>query len=176
MAKFQNQFHLDPILQFGLKAKLKNGLTNSKKNIEDTGNQLLRCPMSNSQFIQIFYNFFDKKLSHLSANAIAGYLHIRRRYNGKNNGNISFSCRELGKCLGKSKSTAKNIFDELVKNNLISISKNSVFDPDYMLERISRKWIINDLKKQKIVQHTAHLVQTRKPKSQKYRKHGAKND
>ena len=176
MARFQNQFHLDPILQSGLEMKLKNGLLSLEKLLEDTENQLLRYPMSNSQFIQIFYDLFDKKLRHLSPNAIAGYLHIRKRYNGKNNGDISFSCRELGKCLGKSKSTAKNIFDELVENNLISISKDSVFDPDYMLERLSRKWVINDLKKQKIVQHTKQLVQKDKPKSQKHRKYGAKND
>ena len=56
------------------------------------------------------------------------------------------------------------------------LRKDSVFDPDYMLERLSRKWVINDLKKQKIVQHTKQLVQKDKPKSQKHRKYGAKND
>ena len=103
--------------------------------------------MKNKQFIQLYYFFFDKKLAPLSPNAIAGYLHLRRRYNGKNNGLISFSCRELADCLGKSKSTAKNIFDELLDKGLINIAKDSDFNVKY---KIARLWTINDLKNKKI--------------------------
>ena len=103
--------------------------------------------MKNKQFIRIFYNFFDKKLAPLSPNAITGYLHLRRRHNGKNNGLISFSCRELADCLGKSKSTAKNIFDELLDKGLINIAKDSDFNLKY---KIARLWTINDLKNKKI--------------------------
>ena len=103
--------------------------------------------MKNKQFIRIFYNFFDKKLAPLSPNALTGYLHLRRRYNGKNNGLISFSCRELADCLGKSKSTAKNIFDELLDKGLINIAKDSDFNVKY---KIARLWTINDLKNKKI--------------------------
>ena len=97
--------------------------------------------------MRIFYNFFDEKLAPLSPNALAGYLHLRRRYNGKNNGLISFSCRELADCLGKSKSTAKNIFDELLDKGLINIAKDSDFNVKY---KIARLWTINDLKNKKI--------------------------
>ena len=106
--------------------------------------------MKNKQFIRIFYNFFDKKLAPLSPNAIAGYLHLRRRFNGKNNDEIRFSCRELADCLGKSKSTAKNIFDELLDRGLINIAKDSDFNVKY---KIARLWTINDLKNKKSVQN-----------------------
>ena len=103
--------------------------------------------MKSKQFMRIFYNFFDEKLAPLSPNALAGYLHIRKRYNGANNGAISFSCRELADCLGKSKSTAKNIFDELLDKGLINIAKDSDFNVKY---KIARLWTINDLKNKKI--------------------------
>ena len=115
--------------------------------------------MKNKQFIRIFYNFFDKKLAPLSPNAIAGYLHLRRRYNGKNNGLISFSCRELADCLGKSKSTAKNIFDELIQNGLINKARDSHFNVKYQLARL---WTINGLKNKKSVQHINQSVQHNK--------------
>ena len=95
----------------------------------------------------------------LSPNAIAGYLHLRRRYNGKNNGLISFSCRELADCLGKSKSTAKNIFDELIKNGLINKARDSHFNVKYQLARL---WTINGLKNKKSVQHINQSVQHNK--------------
>ena len=115
--------------------------------------------MKNKQFIQLYYFFFDKKLAPLSPNAIAGYLHLRRRYNGKNNGSISFSCRELADCLGKSKSTAKNIFDELIKNGLINKARDSHFNVKYQLARL---WTINGLKNKKSVQHINQSVQHNK--------------
>ena len=106
--------------------------------------------MKNKQFMQIFYQFFDEKLAPLSPNAISGYLHLRRRFSGKNNGAIPFSCRELADCLGKSKSTAKNIFDELLDRGLINIAKDSDFNVKY---KIARLWTINDLKNKKSVQN-----------------------
>ena len=129
--------------------------------------------MKSKQFMRIFYNFFDEKLAPLSPNALAGYLHIRKRYNGANNGAISFSCRELADCLGKSKSTAKNIFDELLQSNLISISKNSSFNVKI---KYARLWIINDLKKQKSVPHFKRSVHQRIQDSPKHQKDGAKNE
>ena len=115
--------------------------------------------MKNKQFIQIFYPFFDKKLAPLSPNAIAGYLHLRRCFNGRNNGAIRFSCRELADCLGKSKSTAKNIFDELIKNGLINKARDSHFNVKYQLARL---WTINGLKNKKSVQHINQSVQHNK--------------
>ena len=100
--------------------------------------------MKNNQFIQIFYSFFDRKLSHLSSNAIAGYLHIRRRFNGRNNGLISFSCREMADCIGIKKSTAKYVFDELIDNGLIEVSRGSSFD---LKTKTARLWKIPTLKK-----------------------------
>tara|TARA_X000000950_G_scaffold49055_1_gene57321 strand:- start:740 stop:1108 length:369 start_codon:yes stop_codon:yes gene_type:complete len=121
--------------------------------------------MKNNQFIQIFYNFFDKKLSHLSPNAIAGYLHIRRRFNGRNNGSISFSCREMADCIGKKKSTAKYVFDELIDNELIEVSRGSSFD---LKTKTARLWKIPNLKlKKKSVHSNKHSVQMNKHHVQK---------
>ena len=128
--------------------------------------------MKNKQFIQLYYFFFDKKLAPLSPNAIAGYLHLRRRYNGKNNGLISFSCRELADCLGKSKSTAKNIFDELIQNGLINKARDSHFNVKYQLARL---WTINGLKNKKSVQHINQSVQHNKLNVELKAKDGAKN-
>jgi len=127
----------------------------------------------NSQFIQIYYKFFDKKLSHLSPNAITGYLHLRRRFNGINNGAIPFSCRELAECLGKIKSTAKNIFDELLDEGLINIAQDSDFNVKY---KVARVWTIQNLKNRKPVQYTNQSVQQNNQVSPKHRKHGAKNE
>ena len=128
--------------------------------------------MKNKQFIQLYYFFFDKKLAPLSPNAIAGYLHLRRRYNGKNNGLISFSCRELADCLGKSKSTAKNIFDELIKNGLINIAEDSHF---HVKLQKARLWTINGLKNKKSVQHNGQSVQQDNQVLRKHREHGSEN-
>lgn len=127
----------------------------------------------NSQFIRIFYHFFDKKLAPLSPNAITGYLHLRRRFNGINNGAIPFSCRELAECLGKSKSTAKNIFDELLDEKLINIAQDSDFNVKY---KVARVWTIQNLKNRKPVQYTNQSVQQNNQVSPKHRKQGAKNE
>ena len=126
----------------------------------------------NSQFIQIFYKFFDKKLAPLSPNAITGYLHLRRRFNGINNGAIPFSCRELAECLGKSKSTAKNIFDELLDKGLINIAQDSDFNVKY---KVARVWTIQNIKNIKPVQNTNQSEQQNNQVSPKHRKQGAKN-
>ena len=127
--------------------------------------------MKNKQFIQLYYFFFDKKLAPLSPNAIAWYLHLRRRYNGKNNGLISFSCRELADCLGKSKATAKNIFDELIKNQLIYVERDSHFNVKYKLARL---WTLTGLKNKKSVQYFNHSVEYQKLNIQKKEEDGAK--
>ena len=121
--------------------------------------------MKNKQFIQIFFSDFDKKLSHLSPNALAGYLHIRRRFNGRNNGLISFSCREMADCISKKKSTAKYVFDELIDNELIEVSRGSSFD---LKTKTARLWKIRNLKlKKKSVHSNKHSVQRNKHYIQK---------
>tara|TARA_X000000950_G_scaffold277293_1_gene366486 strand:+ start:693 stop:1085 length:393 start_codon:yes stop_codon:yes gene_type:complete len=128
--------------------------------------------MKNKQFMQIFYQFFDEKLAPLSPNAITGYLHLRRRFDGKNNGAIPFSCRELADSLGKSKSTAKNIFDELLDRGLVNIAKDSDFNVKY---KIARLWTINGLKNKKSVQYNGQSVQQDNQVLLKHREHGAEN-
>ncbi len=96
-------------------------------------------------FILIYNHDWDK-LSELSANAIVCYIHLKRRFNGGNNGNISYSCREMADSMGKSKSTVKNAFDELIKNNFIEITRESNFD--YKV-KYARYWKLTGLKNKK---------------------------
>lgn len=108
-------------------------------------------------FMQIYNDFFEQKLVDLSPNATKAYLAILSRYNGKNNGKISFSCREMQYYLGKGKSTAKNAFDELLDHGIIRIAKNSTFDYKYQL---ARTWFITAIKaKKKSVHNIAQDVQ-----------------
>ncbi len=47
------------------------------------------------------------------------YIAIRKRYNGTNNGKLSFSCREAAIVIHSGKNTANNKLKELVEHGLI---------------------------------------------------------
>ena len=124
-------------------------------------------------FMQIYNDFFEQKLVDLSPNATKAYLAILSRYNGKNNGNISFSCREMQHYLGKGKSTAKNAFDELLDHDIIRVAKNSTFDYKYQL---ARTWFMTAIKsKKKSVHNIAQSVQNIGYAKARGRETGAKN-
>ena len=63
----------------------------------------------------------------LSPKAIALLVYMFRRYNGFNNGDISFSCREAANLLYISKDTANKAFQELTEKGFIRIDKDSSF-------------------------------------------------
>jgi hypothetical protein len=63
----------------------------------------------------------------LSPNARALYVEIAARYNGSNNGRISFSVREAAKLLHISKSVAARTLVELQDRGFIVITKRSAF-------------------------------------------------
>ena len=63
---------------------------------------------------------------HLSANARAVYLDLKRRYNGQNNGLISYSAREAGDALaGRHHSTGARALLELQEHGFITARRYS---------------------------------------------------
>lgn len=66
---------------------------------------------------------------HLSANARAVYLDLKRRYNGQNNGLISYSAREAGDALaGRHHSTGARALLELQEHGFIAVTEDSSFN------------------------------------------------
>jgi hypothetical protein len=63
----------------------------------------------------------------LSSDARTGYLLFKRRYNGRNNGTIGVSARDMGNWLGKSKSTGARVIRELEAFGFIVCSRKSAF-------------------------------------------------
>jgi hypothetical protein len=60
------------------------------------------------------------------------------RYNGVNNGEISFSCREATTFLGWSHATAARMFDVLIERGFLVVVRESTFDR----KKIARTWRI----------------------------------
>ena len=63
----------------------------------------------------------------LSANAKVIYFEVKRRYNGKNNGLISFSAREAGDALNQSHQTGSRALNELQDHGFLVVTEDSTF-------------------------------------------------
>lgn len=84
---------------------------------------------SGGQFIMTRYDIFDSPAYRsLSPNARCAIMEVQRRYNGSNNGHISFSYREMGERLGKDKNTGGKALNDLVKVGFLKITENSDFN------------------------------------------------
>ncbi|MGV0910342.1 hypothetical protein [Martelella sp. FOR1707] len=66
-----------------------------------------------------------------------GYLRIKWRYDGLNNGRIGCSCRELAEELKCSKDTANRVFKMLEERGFIEVAKPSGFSRK---NRVSTEW------------------------------------
>lgn len=71
----------------------------------------------------------------LSANAKAVYTELKRRYNGKNNGLISFSSREAGEAINATHHTGARALVELQQHCLIEVTEDSTFNRKVHLAR-----------------------------------------
>ena len=93
-----------------------------------------------NQFLLLRFDMIDSPawLS-LSTNAQALWLHIRRRYNGYNNGEISYSCREAANKLNVSPNTASRNFKELQEKGFIKIALFAGFQNKH---RTASRWIM----------------------------------
>ncbi|MEC9344637.1 MAG: hypothetical protein VYB54_00315 [Pseudomonadota bacterium] len=77
----------------------------------------------------------------LSPGAKALYTGLAYRYNGSNNGEIPYSCREAAAYLNVSKNTASRLFNELVDHGFASEARSSSFD---LKTREARLWRLHD--------------------------------
>jgi hypothetical protein len=71
----------------------------------------------------------------LSPNARALYVEVKRRYNGKNNGLISFSAREAGDVLNASHHTGARVLQELQEHGFLAVTEESNFDRKVKIAR-----------------------------------------
>lgn len=79
-------------------------------------------------FVQLFFSMMDKPAFRiLSPEAKAAYLLFKRRYNGRNNGSIGVSARDMGEWLCKSKSTGARAIRELEEKGFVVCSRASAF-------------------------------------------------
>ena len=77
----------------------------------------------------------------LSGNARALYVEIARRYNGSNNGRISYSTREAGQSLHISPCTAGRLLRILQDRGFIVCTKRGAFDFETVARHITDKLI-----------------------------------
>ena len=75
-------------------------------------------------FIMLRHDMIDSAAwRSMPAHAQALWIHIRRRYNGYNNGEIPLSCREAAQLLKVSKNTAGKMFEILIDRGFIDIGE-----------------------------------------------------
>jgi hypothetical protein len=91
-------------------------------------------------FIMLRHDMMDSEAwKALSPESQALWLHVRRRYNGNNNGDIPLSCREAAQLLNVSKNTAAKSFQQLENSGFIRLGQHS----DFRLKtKRSRRWIM----------------------------------
>ena len=84
---------------------------------------------SKDRFVMLPFGMIDSlAFKSLNPKSIALYVYIARRYNGDNNGDISFSVREGAKYLRVSPTTANNLIKELVEKGFLNITQDSSFN------------------------------------------------
>lgn len=94
-------------------------------------------------FVQIYHWMMASAAwQDLSSGAIATYLELKRRYNGKNNGTIGLGSRGAGEAVGKSKSTAARYLLELEVHGFIKRNKISSFNQ----KRLTIEWCLTELR------------------------------
>jgi hypothetical protein len=77
----------------------------------------------------------------LSPNARCVYLAVKRHYDGKNNGSISFSARQAGDAIGTSHHTGNRALAELIEAGFIEITEDSNFDRKV---KIARSYLLTE--------------------------------
>lgn len=80
------------------------------------------------------------------------YLEIRRRYNGRNNGDISLSQREAMKLLGCSNTPVERAFKGLIAKGFIKPQQRGSFD--WKAGRRATRWLLTEIN-QDVPEYTA---------------------
>jgi hypothetical protein len=81
-------------------------------------------------YARIFHDVMDSPAwRSLTAYEQAIYLHLVRRYNGRNNGQISLSVREAATAINAAKNTAARALKVLTQKGFISVVKRGWYNP-----------------------------------------------
>ena len=83
---------------------------------------------STERFVKLIYPLLESEAWRwLKPNSQAVYIELRRRFNGSNNGKISFSLAEGARILRASKTTIQTALDELEEHGFIKLVKKGRF-------------------------------------------------
>jgi len=94
----------------------------------------------NKRFVLFDYDQIESEaFRYLSGGALKLLIMVRKRFNGINNGHISFSVREGRDLLGYSMNTVARYFDELVDKGFLRIKEKGSFS---YKKRHATTWII----------------------------------
>jgi len=94
-------------------------------------------------FVQLYTWLLDSPAwVALSPNARCIYVEIKRFYDGKNNGFISFSARQAGAALGASQQTGSRAVNELIEQGFIEIAEESDFNRKV---KIARSYLLTEV-------------------------------
>ena len=92
------------------------------------------------RYVGFDYNLLETEaFKHLTGGAFKLLAMVKKRYNGVNNGEISFSVREGRNLLGYSMNTVARYFDELVDKGFLRIKEKGSFT---YKKRHATTWII----------------------------------
>tara|TARA_B110000116_G_C16408895_1_gene390898 strand:+ start:165 stop:569 length:405 start_codon:yes stop_codon:yes gene_type:complete len=92
------------------------------------------------RYVGFDYNLLETEaFKHLTGGAFKLLAMVKKRYNGLNNGEISFSVREGNKLLNYSVNTISRYFDELVDKGFLRIKEKGGFN---YKKRHATTWII----------------------------------
>ena len=94
----------------------------------------------NKRYVGFDYNLLETEaFKYLTGGAFKLLALVKKRYNGINNGEISFSVREGRDLLGYSMNTVARYFDELVDKGFLRIKEKGSFS---YKKRHATTWII----------------------------------
>ena len=94
----------------------------------------------NKRYVGFDYNLLETEaFKYLTGGALKLLIMVRKRFNGINNGHISFSVREGNDLLGYSMNTVARYFDELVDKGFLRIKEKGSFS---YKKRHATTWII----------------------------------
>lgn len=100
-------------------------------------------------FVMIPHKMIDSKAwQELSCYAVRVYIEIRRRYNGKNDSNLSYTYRESDKIMSRKRFT--KALKELVNNGLIDIIRSGGLYRKSNIFGLSDRWKFYDQENFKI--------------------------
>lgn len=112
----------------------------------------------------------------LTPNAKAVYIELKRRYNGKNNGLLSYSSRDAGDALGgKHHATGARALIELQEHGFIAVTEDSNFNRKTKEAREYRLTEVRDDRPGLEAPPTKEFVRWREPENSKHSRMGARD-